>query len=44
MSLVSPSLIETNWRNAIRELDFGELEFGAPDGEVTSVKGARVLN
>jgi cyclopropane-fatty-acyl-phospholipid synthase len=41
MSLVSSSLIEKNWRNAIRELDCGELEFVAPDGEVTRVKGAQ---
>jgi len=41
MSLVSSSLIEKNWRNAIRELDCGELEFVAPGGEVTRVKGAQ---
>jgi len=41
MSLVSSSLIEKNWRNAIRELDCGELEFVAPGGEVTCVKGAQ---
>jgi cyclopropane-fatty-acyl-phospholipid synthase len=41
MSLVSSSLVEKNWRNAIRELDYGELEFVAPGGEVTRVKGAQ---
>ena len=41
MSLVSSSLIEKNWRNAIRELDCGELEFVAPGGEVTRAKGAQ---
>jgi cyclopropane-fatty-acyl-phospholipid synthase len=41
MSLVSSSLIEKNWRNAIRGLDCGELEFVAPGGEVTRAKGAQ---
>ena len=41
MKLVSSSLIEKNWRNAIRELGYGELEFVAPNGEVTKVTGAR---
>ena len=41
MSMVASSLIEKNWRNAIRELDYGELEFVAPGGEVTRVKGAQ---
>src|SRR5215469_3944328 len=35
------SLIERKWRSAIRKLDYGELEFVAPNGEVTTVTGAR---
>src|SRR5215469_14294097 len=35
------SLIEMKWRNAINKLEYGELEFVAPNGEVTIVKGAR---
>ncbi|HKD48783.1 MAG TPA: cyclopropane-fatty-acyl-phospholipid synthase family protein [Rhizomicrobium sp.] len=35
------SLIERKWRSAIGKLDYGELEFVAPNGEVTKITGAR---
>jgi len=41
MNLVPASFIEKNWRKAIGALDSGELEFVAPNGEVTVAKGER---
>ena len=39
MSLIPSSFIEKSWRRAIAGLEFGTLEFVAPNGEVTVVKG-----
>ena len=40
MSLIPASYIEKSWRKAIGGLEFGTLEFTAPNGEVTICKGA----
>lgn len=41
MSLIPASLIEKSWRKAIQSLEYGRLEFVAPNGEVTVCQGAR---
>jgi cyclopropane-fatty-acyl-phospholipid synthase len=41
MSLIPASYIEKNWRKALRALEYGELEFVAPNGEVTHARGAQ---
>jgi cyclopropane-fatty-acyl-phospholipid synthase len=40
MSLIPASYIEKSWRKAIGGLEYGTLEFIAPNGEVTICKGA----
>lgn len=40
MSLIPASYIEKSWRKAIGSLEYGTLEFIAPNGEVTICKGA----
>lgn len=40
MSLIPASLIEKSWRKAIASLEYGRLEFIAPNGEVTICQGA----
>jgi cyclopropane-fatty-acyl-phospholipid synthase len=40
MSLIPASYIEKSWRKALASLEYGELEFIAPNGEVTIAKGA----
>ena len=39
MSLIPSSFIEKRWREAIGGLEYGSLEFVAPNGEVTLIKG-----
>src|ERR1700753_4188652 len=39
MSLIPASFIEKSWRRAIGGLEYGSLEFIAPNGEVTLCKG-----
>jgi cyclopropane-fatty-acyl-phospholipid synthase len=39
MSLIPASYIEKSWRKAIGSLEYGALEFIAPNGEVTLCKG-----
>src|SRR3954471_2142727 len=39
MSLIPASYIEKNWRKALDALEYGELEFIAPNGEVTIAGG-----
>jgi len=39
MSLIPASYIEKSWRKAISSLEYGTLEFIAPDGEITVCKG-----
>jgi cyclopropane-fatty-acyl-phospholipid synthase len=39
MSLIPASYIEKSWRKAIGSLEYGTLEFIAPNGEVTLCKG-----
>jgi cyclopropane-fatty-acyl-phospholipid synthase len=39
MSLIPASYIEKSWRKALDSLEYGELEFIAPSGEVTRAKG-----
>jgi cyclopropane-fatty-acyl-phospholipid synthase len=39
MSLIPQSVIEKSWRTALASLEFGTLEFVAPDGDVTIVRG-----
>src|SRR5580698_8568359 len=41
MSLIPASYIEKSWRKAIGSLEYGTLEFIAPNGEVTIAKGAQ---
>ena len=41
MSLIPASYIEKSWRKAMGGLEFGTLEFIAPNGEVTLARGAR---
>jgi len=40
MSLIPASLIEKSWRKAIQSLEYGRLEFIAPNGEITICQGA----
>jgi len=41
MSLIPSSFIEKNWREAIGGLEYGTLEFVAPNGEVTIISGSQ---
>lgn len=41
MKFIRPAHIENSWRKSIRELTSGELEFVAPNGDVTLIQGAR---
>jgi cyclopropane-fatty-acyl-phospholipid synthase len=41
MSLIPASYIEKSWRKAIGSLEYGTLEFIAPNGEVTLCRGAK---
>jgi cyclopropane-fatty-acyl-phospholipid synthase len=41
MSLIPASYIEKNWHKALAALEYGELEFIAPNGEVTVARGAQ---
>jgi cyclopropane-fatty-acyl-phospholipid synthase len=40
MSLIPASYIEKSWRKAIQSLEYGSLEFIAPNGEVSLCQGA----
>ncbi len=40
MSLIPASYIEKSWRRALASLEHGQLEFIAPNGEVTHARGA----
>ena len=40
MSLVPASFVEKSWREAISRIDHGTLHFVAPNGEVTTIRGA----
>src|ERR1700730_14507196 len=40
MSLIPASYIEKSWRKALGALEHGELEFTAPNGEVTLARGS----
>ncbi|HKQ11241.1 MAG TPA: cyclopropane-fatty-acyl-phospholipid synthase family protein [Rhizomicrobium sp.] len=39
MSLIPASYIEKSWRKALSRLEYGQLEFIAPNGEVSHAKG-----
>ncbi len=41
MSLIPASYIEKSWHKALAALEYGELEFIAPNGEVTLARGAQ---
>jgi cyclopropane-fatty-acyl-phospholipid synthase len=41
MSLIPASYIEKNWRKALAALEYGSLEFIAPNGEVSLAQGAQ---
>jgi cyclopropane-fatty-acyl-phospholipid synthase len=41
MSLIPASLIEKSWRKALGALEYGELEFIAPNGEITHARGTK---
>jgi cyclopropane-fatty-acyl-phospholipid synthase len=41
MSLIPASYIEKSWRKALASLEYGSLEFIAPNGEVTHARGAQ---
>src|SRR5476649_2995060 len=41
MSLIPSSYVEKSWREAIAGLEYGALEFVAPNGEVTLISGAQ---
>src|SRR6218665_2849524 len=41
MALIPASFIEKSWRKAINSLEFGTLEFIAPNGEVTICAGGK---
>ncbi len=41
MPLIPASYIEKNWRKAIAALEYGRLEFIAPNGEVTVAEGSK---
>jgi cyclopropane-fatty-acyl-phospholipid synthase len=40
MPLIPASYIEKSWRKALASLEYGEMEFIAPNGEITIAKGA----
>jgi cyclopropane-fatty-acyl-phospholipid synthase len=40
MSLIPASFVEKSWREAIARIDHGILHFVAPNGEVTTIRGA----
>lgn len=40
MSLIPASYIEKSWRKALSRLEYGQLEFIAPNGEVSHAKGS----
>ncbi len=40
MSLIPASFVEKSWREAIGRIDHGTLHFVAPNGEVTTIRGA----
>jgi len=40
MSLIPASYIEKSWRKALQSLEYGTLEFIAPNGEITIARGA----
>jgi len=39
MNLISNSIIEARWREALSRLEFGTLDFVAPNGEMETVRG-----
>lgn len=39
MSLIPASYVEKSWRKALQSLEFGTLEFIAPNGEITIARG-----
>ena len=39
MNLISNSIIEARWREALSRLEFGTLEFVAPNGETETIRG-----
>jgi cyclopropane-fatty-acyl-phospholipid synthase len=39
MSLIPASYIEKSWHKALNTLEYGQLEFIAPDGEITHARG-----
>ena len=41
MSLIPASTIEKSWRRALAALEYGSMEFTAPNGEVTIAKGGQ---
>jgi len=41
MSLIPASYIEKSWHKALNALEYGQLEFIAPNGEVTHARGAQ---
>jgi len=41
MSLIPASYIEKSWRKAMSALEYGQLEFIAPNGEVTHAQGTK---
>jgi cyclopropane-fatty-acyl-phospholipid synthase len=41
MSLIPASYIEKSWHKALNALEYGQLEFIAPNGEVTHARGAK---
>jgi cyclopropane-fatty-acyl-phospholipid synthase len=41
MALIPDSYVEKSWRRALAGLEYGTLEFVAPGGDVTVVRGAR---
>jgi len=43
MSLIPASYIEKSWHRALATLEHGELEFIAPNGEVTLARGAQPI-
>ena len=41
MSLIPSSIVESSWRRALSQLEAGQLEFVAPNGEVTHAGGKK---
>lgn len=41
MNLVSSSLIQKRWKDAMARLEFGTLDFVTPEGDVTTITGPR---